>query len=250
MNRLLAVIACCSSDLTFLMNKLRKLQVLLNPQNHLALVVLLLCGLMGWWLMTHSGFDLSSPLDMMRSVNRLGWIGILLFICVQALAIVISPIPGTPLTVAGGLVWGPIPAGIYGVIGIYLGSLVAYFIGRTLGRSAVQTLTGKVIYLSKQKGELYLGWVMFVSHLLPVLPFDLMSYGAGISGLSLPVYASATLLGTIPCTFLLTHLGSAVQVSVPIGIAIAALFVVLLIGLPWGIQRHNWLGLRDIIRVE
>lgn len=228
----------------------KKLSFLFNFQNLIALLVLLFFGLVVWWLITQSGFNLSTPLSLMQSISRLGWSGILIYISLLAMAIVISPIPSTPITIAGGAVWGPIAAGIYGTIGVFLGSLTAYFIGRTLGRSAVQTLSGKVIYLSKHRGEIYLGWLMFIVHLLPVLPFDLMSYSAGISGLSLPIYASATLLGIIPATFFLTHMGAAFAIGLPVVIAFVAAFLVLVIGLPWGVRRYNWFGLKDVIRFE
>jgi uncharacterized membrane protein YdjX (TVP38/TMEM64 family) len=232
------------------MKRPKRLLDLLKPQNYIALMVLLVCILAGWWLMHHSSLNLSSPATLMRSVAALGWSGIAVYMSLLALAIIVSPIPSTPLTVTAGAVWGPLHAGIYGVIGIFVGSLVAYFIGRTLGRSAVQTLTGKVIYLSKKRGEVYLGWLMFITHLVPLLPFDLMSYGAGISGLSLPIYATTTLLGTIPCTFFLTYMGASFRVSLSTAFIFVSLFLLLVIGLPWGVRRYNWLGLRDVIRIE
>ena len=90
---------------------------------------------------------------------------------------------------------------------------MAYFLGRTLGRSAIKALTGKVIYFSKQRGEVYLGWFIFITRLLPVLSFDLISYAAGMASLSLPIYASDTLLGMIPSTLLLTYIGNGKRVD-------------------------------------
>lgn len=148
------------------------------------------------------------------------------------------------------MVWGPIWAGIYSIIGGFLGGLLAYFIGYTLGRSAVRALTGKLIYFSKNRGEVYLGWVIFITRLLPILSFDLISYGAGITGLSLPIYATATLLGMIPSTFFLTFMGSTFAVSLPFGIVLSVLFLTFLIGFPYGIHRYNWFNMRDIIHVE
>jgi uncharacterized membrane protein YdjX (TVP38/TMEM64 family) len=127
---------------------------------------------------------------------------------------------------------------------------IAYYIGRTLGRSAIQSLTGKNIYFTKQHGEIYLTWFIFFTRLLPVLPFDLISYAAGIAGLSFPAYACATLLGMIPSTFFLTYLGSTFMVNKFLSIPLLIIFLILLIGLPWGIRRHNWLGIKDFIRIE
>lgn len=225
-------------------------QALQTPQNLLALALLFLCVLIAFWLLTRSGLDLTQPNEMAESIQALGWVGILIYISFLVIAIVIGPIPSTPVTIAAGAIWGPVTAGIFGVVGIYLGSLAAYFIGRTLGRSVVRALLGKTIYFSSHRGEVYLGWLVFVTHSMPFLPYDLVSYGAGISGMSFPIYAVACLMGVIPCIFFLTCMGAAMTGGMGLGIGAVALFGLLLLLLPIGIKRYNWWGLRDVIRVE
>ncbi|WP_225913731.1 TVP38/TMEM64 family protein [Leptolyngbya ohadii] len=227
-----------------------RLRAYLTPTNLLAIGILAFCALAGWWLLTQSAIDWSQPTAIITSIQQMGLSGVLLYIGFLVVAIVIGPIPSTPVTIAAGAVWGSMTAGIYATIGVFLGSLAAYFIGRTLGRSAVRALLGKVIYLSHHRGQRYLGILVFVMHLIPVLPYDLMSYGAGISGLSFPLYAFCALLGIIPCTFFLTFMGSSFSIGLPIALSLIGLFLMVLIVLPWGIRRYNWLGLRDIIRVE
>ncbi|MES1025059.1 TVP38/TMEM64 family protein [Gloeocapsa sp. BRSZ] len=230
--------------------KRRKKQHLLNRQNTIALTILLLYLLICGWLWIRPEFDLFSAEGLKQATQRWGWLGVLVYTGILTLSVVISPIPSAPLAVVAGMIWGPILAGIYSVIGGFLGGLLAYFIAYTLGRSAVHALTGKLIYFSKNRGEVYLGWVIFITRLLPVLSFDLISYGAGITGLSLPIYATATLLGMIPSTFFLTFLGSTFTVGLPLGIVLSILFLILLIGLPYSIHRYNWFNIRDIIHLE
>ncbi|MDX2214948.1 MAG: TVP38/TMEM64 family protein [Oculatellaceae cyanobacterium bins.114] len=232
------------------MRKPSRLQTVLRVQNLIALMLFVACLGLAWWWLTYIKITNFEPTQFVKLIQSMGWVGVLIFIGVSALAVVISPIPGTPLTLAAGAVWDPFTAAIYAIIGISLGSFVAYFIGRTLGRSTVQALTGKIIYLSNHRGEIYLGWIMFVSHLFPVLPFDLMSYGAGISGLSLPIYASATILGTIPGTFLLTYVGSTFKFGVSVGVGLLVVFLLIVVVMSWGIRQHNWLGLQDVLKVE
>lgn len=221
-----------------------------NRQNGVALAVLLASLAVYQWLTTHSDTNVLTPEGLMQSVRNLGTVGILVYISAIALSVVVSPMPSAPLAMAAGAIWGTIPAGIYSVIGGFLGGLVAYFIGRTLGRSTVRALTGKTIYFSKDRGEVYLGWLIFVARMLPVLSFDLISYGAGLTGLSLPIYAIATFVGMIPSTFFLTYMGSAFTIGLPLGSALTVIFLAVLVGLPWGIRRYNWFGLRDIVRIE
>lgn len=227
-----------------------KLSQLFSPQNAIAFSILCFCSVIGWWLTTQSQINWSQPDRMVSMIQQQGIWGVMLYIGFLIVAIVIGPIPSTPVTVAAGAIWGPVTAGLYAAIGVSLGSLTAYFIGRTLGKSTVRALLGKVIYLSNHRGELYLGWLVFIMHLIPVMPYDLMSYGAGMSGLSLPIYASAAFLGIVPCAFFLTFMGSSFTIGLPFALTFIGLFLLMLLLLPWGIKRYNWLGLRDIIRIE
>jgi uncharacterized membrane protein YdjX (TVP38/TMEM64 family) len=229
------------------MRRLEKLRVLLTVQNAIALSLLVVCLILGIRFLSVNTLD---PSQLLRSIHDLGFIGKLIYAGILVLAVVISPIPGTPLTIAAGAVWSPWTAGIYGTLGVFVGSVLAYFLGRTLGRSLIQALSGKTIHLSKHRGEPYIGWLLFFSHLLPIVPFDLLSYGAGMIRLSFPLYATTTLLGTIPGTFLLAYLGASFTLSPWMGGAIAIFCALLVIVVPWKIHRHNWLGIRDVIRIE
>ena len=233
----------------YMMKRPKKQQILFNRQNGIALGIFLLCWSICWWLL-RPDLNLFTPEGFRQGVENLGWLGPFVYISLLVLSVVISPIPGAPLAVVAGAMWGTMLATIYSVIGGFLGGLIAYYIGRTLGRSAVYVLTGKVIYFTRNRGEVYLGWLIFLTRLLPVLSFDLISYAAGITGVSLSIYSIATLLGMIPSTFFLTYMGAAFQLGKLLGTALLVIFVIVLIGLPWGIRRYNWFGLQDIIRVE
>lgn len=212
----------------------------------IAVATALLCG----WLLHGSTPDLLDPDGLKLVLQRLGGWGPLLYVAILAVSVVVSPVPGAPLAVVAGMVWGMPWAGVYSVIGGFLGSLIAYFLGRTLGHSAIRALTGKRIYVAETHGHRFLGWLIFFSRLLPVLPFDVMSYGAGMVKLSFRVYAIATLLGMIPSTFLLSYAGQSLTSTLPQAIGVGVLLAVLLVGLPWAAHRYNWFGFRDMIRVE
>lgn len=228
----------------------RKPWKFLNLTNILVLGTLLLFGIAAIALISQADVQWSDSTQVIAWMNGLGWRGILIYVAFTAAAIVVSPIPSTPVTIAAGAVWGAVPAGVYGATGIFLGSLMAYGIGRSLGRSVVKALTGKIIHFSSHRGEVYLGVLVFFIHLIPVMPYELASYGAGISGMAFPLYAFTSLLGIVPCTFFLTHMGSAMTLSLPVAIALIGGFLAMVLLLPIGIRRHNWLGLRDVIRLE
>lgn len=66
-----------------------------------------------------------------------------------------------------------------------------------------------------------------------------MSYAAGITRLSVKIYAAATLLGMIPPTFLLSYAGQSLTATIPQMVAISIVLLVLLVGLPWIAHRNN-----------
>lgn len=227
----------------------RSIQSLLTVPNAIALTLISACLVIVGGL-HHHDMNLFTSAGLQKVVAPLGIWGPLLYIAVLALSVVVSQIPGVPMAIAAGTVWGTWLGGAYSIIGGFLGAMVAYYLGRTLGRSSIQALSGKAFYFSTQRGHLFLGWLVFITRLLPVVSFDLVSYGAGMARLSLPIYACATLLGMAPSTLLITYLGELSTLSMPITVIFWIFFLVVLIGLPWGIRRYNWLGLREIIRVD
>ncbi|NEP17647.1 MAG: TVP38/TMEM64 family protein [Leptolyngbya sp. SIO4C1] len=191
-----------------------------------------------------------SPAGLRDAMQQAGEWGPPIYIVIIALSVVVSQIPGAPLAVVAGAIWDPLLAGIYTVIGGFGGALIAYSLGKAMGQSIVKAITGRSLRFSTERGETYLGWLIFATRLLPVFSFDLISYGAGITGLSLPVYASATFLGMIPSTLLLTYLGSSFQLSGAAMLGILAGFGLLFVGLPLLAHRHNWLNLHELVQLE
>ncbi len=227
-----------------------RLASLFTPSNLVALGLLLLSILAVWLLRTQLGVDVFTEEGFRQVVDDLGWIAPLLYIVLIGLAVVISQIPGVPMAIAAGAVWGTFWAGVYSVIGGFAGGMIAYFLGRTLGSSTVQALTGKQLHFTKGKGENVLGWFIFLTRLLPIFSFDLISYAAGVARLSVPIYVAATLFGMIPSTFFLTFLGDSFEFNLmgALGFSIAA--VVVLILLPVAIRRWNVFRLNDFVRFE
>ncbi|WP_299407544.1 TVP38/TMEM64 family protein [Acaryochloris sp. IP29b_bin.148] len=181
-------------------------------------------------------------------VGRIGPWGPIAYIGLLIISVVASQIPGAPLAIAAGALWGPLTAGIYTIIGGFLGALLAYGLGKYLGQSFFETFTGKKITLSPDLATNLMGWFIFISRLLPVLSFDLVSYGAGMAGLSFPIYAVATLVGMIPSTLLLTYMGGIANPSQMFGLA--SLLLVGIALLPIVLLRTTGDRLKSLIQIE
>lgn len=118
-------------------------------------------------------------------IASFGATAVLIFILFQFLQVVILPIPGSVSVGVGVALFGPLRCSIFSFIGILLGSLVAFTIGRVIGYKAVCWIVGKDDldkWLKKLKGKDYL--LISIMFLLPLFPDDILCFVAGLSSIT------------------------------------------------------------------
>lgn len=141
-------------------------------------------------------------------VLALGWLGVLGFMIIY-IGFVTFGIPNLPLQLMCGAVYGMWWAYVMMYIGVNIGALTAFSMGRLLGRKGIEELWGH--RLKGLNGMIERGGfrLILILRLLPLMPFNSINYGSGISRVRVKTYMAATLLGTIPLTFLHVTLGDA-----------------------------------------
>lgn len=153
------------------------------------------------------------PDRIQKSLGQAGSFAPFLYMLVMALAVIISPIPSLPLDVAAGAFFGPFLGTVYSLIGALGGAVVSFLIARFLGRDMIERfLRGHINFCTKCSDRL-LTKVIFLSRLLPIVSFDIVSYGAGLTKISLRAFSVATFLGMIPLTFVYNYFGSVLVVG-------------------------------------
>jgi uncharacterized membrane protein YdjX (TVP38/TMEM64 family) len=184
-----------------------------------------------------SKWDLGETVNPQWIVEYLdGWgrMGPLVFMVMMATAVVISPIPSLPLDLAAGVAFGPFLGMTYAVIGAEVGAITSFLIGRFLGRDVIARLLKFDVVFCEKCSDHHLIGLVFLSRLFPVFSFDLISYGAGLTNMSLKAFALATLVGMIPPTYALTYFGSTVlTMDWPLILAGAILIIVFLFLPKW-----------------
>lgn len=179
-----------------------------------------------------------NPRRIVEYVNAWGPVGPMVFIVMMVIAVVISPIPSLPLDLAAGVAFGPFLGTAYAVIGAEIGAIISFLIGRFLGRDVIAKILKIDVVFCEKCTDHHLIGLVFLSRLFPVFSFDLISYGAGLTNMSLKAFALATLFGMIPPTFALTYWGSGVvTVDWPLILSGAGLIIVFLF-LPKLIMKH------------
>lgn len=178
--------------------------------------VLILAALAAtYWLLHESGMLMSilDGAELRERVAQLGTWGPLLVIGLMVLAILVSPIPSGPIAVAAGAAYGHVWGTLYVLLGAEIGALAAFGLARLVGREVVQRWFGDRLSVGLLGSQTALMGIVLVSRLLPFVSFDIVSYAAGLTALSFWRFAVATLLGTVPASFLLAHLGSEMATS-------------------------------------
>ncbi|HKS36719.1 MAG TPA: TVP38/TMEM64 family protein [Verrucomicrobiae bacterium] len=142
-------------------------------------------------------------------IESLGALGPVLFILVYVAACVLF-IPGSPLTLGAGIVFGVLRGTVFVMIGATLGATAAFLTGRYLARNWVATrIAGNSRFKAIDDAVAREGWkIVGLMRLSPVLPFTLLNYAFGVTRVSLRDYFWASLIGMLPGTLMYVYAGS------------------------------------------
>lgn len=108
-----------------------------------------------------------------------------IFIVFSFLQVVLLPVPGSVAVGVGVAMFGPLKCALFSFVGIVLGSVAAFAIGRWVGYKTVCWIVGKESldkWLKKLKGKDYL--ILSLMFLLPLFPDDVLCFIAGLSSMT------------------------------------------------------------------
>ncbi len=108
-------------------------------------------------------------------------------------------LPGLPLTIAGGILFGPFWGVVYAITGATVGACLAFLVARYLARDWVERKLSSPRW-RRLDGEVEKhGWkVVAFTRLIPLFPFNLLNYAFGLTGIRFLPYAVATFFGMLP----------------------------------------------------
>ena len=184
-----------------------------------------------------------------HTLREWGILAPLIFISLQALQVIIAPIPGDVTGILGGYLFGQWVGIVYSTIGLTLGSVAAFAVGRWVGAHFVQRLVSpevwrKLGFIVEAEGVI----VCFVVFLLPGVPKDMACYLFGLSPMPFWVFTVVSTLGRFPSTWVLSaqgaHTASGDYIEV---ILITAVFVA--VALPLYYYRNrlvDWLRRKQV----
>jgi len=142
--------------------------------------------------------------------------GPLIFILIQILQVVLTPINHYVIGIVGGFLFGTWHGFFYNWIGRVIGTLIAFILGRKFGRKIIQHVV-KPKTLKKydklfDKGTI----VIFLMYSLPLFPIDELSYLAGFSSMKAKIFVPIIAIGHIGGSLTLAYIGSGISTKDPL----------------------------------
>jgi len=118
------------------------------------------------------------------------------------------PLPAFVITFANAWIFGWAMGAVYSWTGAMIGAAVCYFLAKAFGRPAVERLVSKKGLETTDKFfEKYGKHSVMIARLLPVVPFDIISYAAGLTSMGFWGFFWATGVGQLPATIVYSWLG-------------------------------------------
>ncbi len=170
-----------------------------------------------------------------------------LFIIICALRPIIFYLPSAGLTIVAGLLFGLYRGTLYVCIGGALSTVTGYLFARWMGRGVVERMLSRNSFLARiERFSQQRGWRLVLYMRIFNLPWDMVSYWSGLTGIPFREFYLSSMLVIIPVSFLYTLFGA--NITRPMSVEfISSLVVIIGLGaLPFilrrvqGRQDENW----------
>lgn len=152
-------------------------------------------------------FQKNAP-QIIEWINGLGWLAPVLFLITYCLATLLF-LPTMVWTLAGGALFGPVWGTALNLISATSGAAIAFLISRHWLYDWISQLKNRRLHKLISDVERG-GWmVVALLRFFPILPFNLVNYGLGITGIRFRVYLITTFAALIIPEILYTYCGYA-----------------------------------------
>ena len=151
-----------------------------------------------------------------EKVNAMGFKGVIFVLLLQILQIVVAVIPGQPMEIVSGMLYGPIGGIFVCLVGIFIGTAIVFYLVRKLGTDFMQlffspekidSIKNSKIFKNSAKFE----FIMLIIFVIPMMPKDIFIYLGGISPVRPKRFLVIATLARIPGLFLTVYMGNRIS---------------------------------------
>jgi uncharacterized membrane protein YdjX (TVP38/TMEM64 family) len=135
------------------------------------------------------------------------WYGVVYVVCTVLF------VPGTPLSLGAGALYGPFWGTVLVSLASTLGAGLAFLVARYVARDQVQAWVARNPKFAALDAAIARRgwWIVFLLRLSPVFPFNLLNYALGLTGVRFVSYLLASWVGMLPGTIAYILVGYAGQ---------------------------------------
>ena len=143
-------------------------------------------------------------------VANFGAIAPLIYIGLYLLSTVFF-LPGAPVTVLAGFIFGPLWGVFYASIASIISVSVAFLIGRYVARDLVERwVKGNAQFRKIDEQVNEQGWrILMFTRLVPIFPFNLQNYAYGLTSIRFATFVIVSAIFMLPGTAVFVQLGGA-----------------------------------------
>lgn len=199
------------------------------------LLIVILNHIFDWY----SYISTAENLEFMKRIvqNNLP-LAILVYMVLTVVGCVVLALPGVTFAILAGLLFGPVIGTICCSLATTIGAVLAFIAGRFFLKDSIGPVVAKNRILKKWLfddtgcNELF---VLMITRLVPVFPFNLQNFAYGITDIRFSTYAIGSLIFMLPGTAMYTvgtaGLADKENRLLYIGIAVVLAVVVTIIGI-------------------
>ncbi len=137
-------------------------------------------------------------------------------------------LPGAPLTVLSGVIFGTFWGTIVSLIGNMGGALISFFIARYMFKDFVQNkILKKYPNINKYEDRLFSRGLQTVIllRLMPIFPYNVLNFALAVTDVKLKDFFWGSLIGMIPATIAFVYFGHSVKIFSFINILFALIAI-------------------------
>ena len=189
--------------------------------------ILLLIGFLIYVINTMEILHNCTPEKVKNYVHSFGSWAPIVYIILFTL-VPLTLFPDSILAIAGGMCFGLVGGYFLTLIGALCGGTLSFYLARKFGQGFIKKLVKKDMTRLEDAMTKRGFFIVFLLRLIPLFPFDVISYCAGFAGVKFKDFMLATILGTIPGIFVFVNVGDK---STEIGSSNFYISIALLVGL-------------------
>ncbi|WP_144902230.1 TVP38/TMEM64 family protein [Halobellus captivus] len=147
--------------------------------------------------------------DELRTwIAQFGVFAPLVFVVIQAVQVIVAPIPGQVVALVAGYLFGPFWGTVYSLTGVLIGSAIAFSLAKRFGRSFVEDILHEdVVDRFDDFVERVGAPGLFAFVIIPGLPDDAICFLSGLTPLRLRTFIAVISIGRLPAYVITVYAG-------------------------------------------